>query len=173
MVAGEKQCASRSTITPNKTCSANLYRRIKRRGGGGGGGGGAHLAHCKRHLVPSRKKAAYKLPRTESSLFGPEGVPGPLLRQDSSCSNRQHHSGVLHKQGRRHEVGPPPPVCPLVENPDLVYHKTGYPQSPTHPRLAECGSRQAIKARPDHPDRVVSPSGGFFNQYAASGTGLR
>ena len=52
-------------------------------------------------------------------------------------------------------------MCPLVENPDLVYHKTGYPQSPTHSRLAECGSRQAIKARPDHPDRVVSPTGGF------------
>ena len=31
MVAGGKQCASRSTITPNKTCSAIVYRRIKRR----------------------------------------------------------------------------------------------------------------------------------------------
>ena len=49
----------------------------------------------------------------------------------------------MHKGGRRHEVGPP--VCPLVENPDLVYHKTGYPQSQTHSRRAECGSRQAIK----------------------------
>ena len=29
------------------------------------------------------------------------------------------------------------------------------------PGPAECGSRQAIKARPDHPDRVVSPSGGL------------
>ena len=26
-------------------------------------------------------------------------------------------------------------------------------------RLAECGRRQAIQARPDHPNRVVSPSG--------------
>ena len=33
MVAGGKQCAPRSTFTPNKTCSANLYRRIKRRVG--------------------------------------------------------------------------------------------------------------------------------------------
>ena len=33
VVAGGKQCASRSTITPSKTCSANLYRRIKRRVG--------------------------------------------------------------------------------------------------------------------------------------------
>ena len=31
MVARRKQCASRSTITPHKACSANVYRRIKRR----------------------------------------------------------------------------------------------------------------------------------------------
>ena len=28
-------------------------------------------------------------------------------------------------------------------------------------RLAECGRRQAIQARPDHPNTVVSPSGGL------------
>ena len=33
VVAGGKQCATRSTITPSKTCSANLYRHIKRRVG--------------------------------------------------------------------------------------------------------------------------------------------
>ena len=27
MVAGGRQCASRSTITPNKTCAANIYKR--------------------------------------------------------------------------------------------------------------------------------------------------
>ena len=42
-------------------------------------------------------------------------------------------------------------------------YKTGDPQSLTHPRPPECDSRQAIKARPDHTDRVVSPSGGFFS----------
>ena len=31
MVATGRQCSHRSTITPNKICSANLYRRIKRR----------------------------------------------------------------------------------------------------------------------------------------------
>ena len=31
VVAGGKQCATRSTITPCKTCSANIYRHIKRR----------------------------------------------------------------------------------------------------------------------------------------------
>ena len=33
--------------------------------------------------------------------------------------------------------------------------------SPTHSRPAECGSGQAIQARPDHPNRVVSPSRGL------------
>ena len=33
MVAARGQCPYRPTITPNKTCSANLYRRIKRRVG--------------------------------------------------------------------------------------------------------------------------------------------
>ena len=33
MVATGRQCSHRPTITPNKTCSANLYRRIKRRWG--------------------------------------------------------------------------------------------------------------------------------------------
>ena len=33
VVAGGKQCSSRSTITPTKTCSADIYRCIKRRVG--------------------------------------------------------------------------------------------------------------------------------------------
>ena len=33
VVAGGKQCATRSAITPSTTCSADLYRRIKRRVG--------------------------------------------------------------------------------------------------------------------------------------------
>ena len=34
-------------------------------------------------------------------------------------------------------------------------------QSPIHSRPAEHGSKQAIQARSDHPDRVVSPSKAF------------
>ena len=83
MVAGGKQRSSRSTITPNKTCSADLYRRIKRRVGRS-----LERAYCKRNLVPSRKQAAYKLPRTQSSLSGLKRFSGPLFRQDSSCSNQ-------------------------------------------------------------------------------------
>ena len=33
VVAGGKQCTTRSTITPTKTCSADIYRHIKRRVG--------------------------------------------------------------------------------------------------------------------------------------------
>ena len=60
---------------------------------------------------------------TQSGLLGPERVSRPQLKQDSSCSNRQHHSGVAHKQGRRHDIGHT--VCRSVENPDLVFQETG------------------------------------------------
>ena len=53
-------------------------------------------------------------------------------------------------------------MCLAVENPDLGFQETGDSQGPTHPRPAECGSRQAIQARPDHPGRVVTPSRGFL-----------
>ena len=56
------------------------------------------------------------------------------------------------------EVGPS--VCPSVENPDLVYQETGNTQSATHPRPAECDSRQTIQTRPNHSNRMVpSPRG--------------
>ena len=151
MVAKRRQCSHRPTITPNKTCSANIYRRIKRRVGRS-----LKRTHCKRVLVTARKQAAYKLSGTKSSLSSFERVSRPLNRQDSTCGNRQHYSSVIHKQGRRHEVGPT--LCPTVENLDLVYQQASDSQSPTHSRLAERGSRQAIQTRPDHPNRVVSPS---------------
>ena len=112
-------------------------------------------AHCKRNLVPARKQAAYKFFGTKGSLFSTETVPRPLLGQSGTCSNRQHHSDLIHKQGRRHEVGPT--VCPTLESLDLVCQEASDSQSPTHPRPAEHGSREAIKARPDHPNRVVLP----------------
>ena len=48
-----------------------------------------------------------------------------------------------------------------MENLDLGRQKSSNSKSPTHSRLAECGRRQAIQARPDHPNRVISPSGGL------------
>ena len=154
MVARGRQCASRSTITPNKTCSANIYRRIKRRVGRS-----LKRVHCKGVLVSAGKQAAHKLSGTKSSVSSPQGVPRPLCRQNSSCSNRQYYSGSLHKQGRRHEIGPT--VCPTVKNLDLVFPATSDSKSPTHPRPFKCHSRQAIKAGSNHSDRVVPPSGSF------------
>ena len=122
-------------------------------------GWGAHLNEHKRNLVPPRKQVAYKLSGTKSSLSSLKRVSAPLLTQNSSGRNRQHHSGVIHKQRRRHEFGPS--VCPLMENLNLVYQEESNPQGPTHSRPAECGSRQAIQARPAHPNGVVSPSRGI------------
>ena len=78
------------TGQPYKTCSANLYRPIKRRVGRS-----LKRVHCKRNLVPVRKQAAYKLPRTQSSVRGIKRVPRPLHKQDNSCSNRQYHSSSI------------------------------------------------------------------------------
>ena len=154
MVARGRQCASRSTITPSKTCSANIYRRIKRRVGRS-----LKRVHCKRVLVGAGKQAAHKLSGTQSSVSSPQRVPRPLCRQNGSSGNRQYYSGSLHKQGRRHEVGPT--VCPSVENLDLVFPATSDSKSPTHPRPFKCDSRQAIQAGSNHPNRVAPPSGSF------------
>ena len=138
MVAKGRQCPHRPTITPNKTCSANFYRHIKRRVGRS-----LKQTHCQRGLVTARKQAAYKLSGTKSSLSSFKRISRPLYRQDSTCGNRQHHSSVLHKQGRGHEVGPT--LCTAMENLDLVYQTASNSQSLTHPRPAERGSRQAIQ----------------------------
>ena len=93
VVAGGKQCATRSTITPSKTCSANFYRRIKRRVGRS-----LRRAHCKGNLVPSTKQAAHKLLRAKSSISSSKKVSNPLLQQDSTDCYRQHNSGCLYQQ---------------------------------------------------------------------------
>ena len=138
-------------IIPTQSCSANFYRRIKRTVGRSLRG-----THCKRNLVPSRKQVTYKLSGIKSCLLGPKRVPRPLLGQNCPCSDRQHPSG---KQGRKHKVGLT--LCSFVENSNLVFQETGYSQSLTHSRLSECNSRQTIQARPDHSDKVVSPSRGL------------
>ena len=156
MVADGGQCTPRSTITPNKTCSANLYRRIKRRVGRS-----LRRAYCKTGMVITGKQAAYKFSGTESSVSGSKRVPRPLLGQDCPGSNGQHNGSGLYKQGRRHEVGPN--LCPIVENLDLVYQETSDSQGPTHPRSPKCSSRQTIQTWSDHTNRVVSPSRSFPN----------
>ena len=151
VVAGGRQCATRSTITPSKTCSADLYRRIKRRVGRSLG-----RPYCKGNLVPSRKQVAHKPLRAKSSFSSSKGVSNPGLQQDCVDSYRQHNSGCLFQQRRGDEVGVT--VCPTVENPVLVHQTTGNPQGTSHPRPAERDSRQAIQTWPDHSNRVVTSS---------------
>ena len=110
-------------------------------------------------MVTARKQVAYKLFGTQGSVSCLERVSKPLCKQDSTGGNRQHHSDVVYKQGRRHEVGHT--LCPSMENLDLVYQTSSDSKSPTYPRAAECGSRQAIQAGPDHSDGMVPPSRGF------------
>ena len=154
IVARGRQCTSRPTITPSKTCSANFYRCIKRRVGRS-----LKRVHCKRVLVGAGKQAAHKLSGTKSSVPSLKRVSKSLCRQNSSGSNRQYYSSNLHKQGRRNEVGPT--VCPTVENLDLVFPATSDSKSSTHPRPFKCDCRQAIQAGSDYPNRVVPPSGSF------------
>ena len=149
VVAGGKQCATRSTITPSKTCSADLYRRIKRRVGRS-----LRRAHCKGSLVPSRDQVSHKSLRAKSSISSPKGIPTSVLQQDSAHSYRQHNSGCLYQQRGGDEVGLP--VCPTVENLVLVHQETGDTPGTSHPRLAERDSRQAIQTWPDHSNRVVT-----------------
>ena len=151
VVAGGKQCATRSTITPSKTCSADLYRRIKRRVGRSLG-----RPYCKGNLVPPRKQVAHKPLRAKSSFSSSKGVSNPGLQQDCVGSYRQHNSGCLYQQRRGDEVGFT--VCPTVENPVLVHQTAGNPQGTSHPRPAERDSRQAIQTWPDHSNRVVTSS---------------
>ena len=82
MVATGRQLSYRPTITPNKACSANLYRHIKRRVGRS-----LKRTHCKRVLVTIRKQTAYKLSGAKSSFSSVERVPRPLCRQDSTCGD--------------------------------------------------------------------------------------
>ena len=70
MVAEGRQCPHRPTITPHTTCSANLYRRIKRRLGRS-----LKRVHCQRNLVPAGKQTAHKLPGAKSSFSGLKRIP--------------------------------------------------------------------------------------------------
>ena len=156
MVATGRQRSHRPTITSNKACSANVYRCIKR-----SVGRSLKRTHCQRDLVTARKQAAYKLFETKGSFSSLKRVSRPLCRQDSTCGNRQYYSSVIHKQGRRHEVGHT--LCPTMEDLDLVYQTSSNSKSPTYSGSAEHGSRQAIPSGPDHSNRMVPSSRGFPN----------
>ena len=73
MVAQGGQRSHRPVFTPNKTCSANFYRRIKRRVGRS-----PKRMHCKRGLVTARKQVAYKPSGIKNSLSSFKRVSRPL-----------------------------------------------------------------------------------------------
>ena len=150
MVAGRRR-SHRPTTTPSTACSANLYRRIKRRVGRS-----LKRVHCQRNLVPTGKQIAHKLLGTKSSLSGSKRVPKAMHRQDGAGCDRQYHRSGLYQQGRRHEVGPT--LCPTLENPDLVHREAGDPEGATHSRSLKCGGRQTVQIRSDHPNRMVPPA---------------
>ena len=93
VVAGGKQYAFRSTITPTETCSTDIYRCIKRRVGHS-----LKRKHCKGNLVHSRKQVAHKSFRDKSGFSGHKRFPRPLFKQHSPGSHRQHNSGSLYQQ---------------------------------------------------------------------------
>ena len=133
-------------------------------------GWGAHLNERTARGSWSPPESRLHINYLELKELSFERVPRPLYRQDSTCGNRQHYSGVIHKQGRRHEVRPT--LCSTMENLGLVYQEASDFQSLTHSRLAERGGRQAVQTRPDFSDRVVSPPRSS-KQYAADGTSLK
>ena len=98
VVAGGRQCPSRSTITPTKTCSADIYRCIKRRVGSS-----LKQTHTARGTwsVPESKLHITKQVAplgAKSGLSGPKRVPRPLFKRHSPGSHRQPNSGCLYQQ---------------------------------------------------------------------------
>ena len=117
-------------------------------------------AHCKRNLVSSGKQSAYKLAGTKRSLSSLKKVPRPLLRQDNTCStDNTTVVSYINKEGGMRSGS----LCALLWRILTWCIRKQVTQSSTHSRPAEHGSRQAIQAKPDHPNRVVSPSRGLPN----------
>ena len=153
MVAGGKQCASRSTISPTEMCCADVYRCIIRRVG--------RLrkhAHSKRHLVGSRSKLHINCLELKEVLLS-------LKEFQDLCENNiileftDNTTVVAYinkESGMRSG-----PLCALLWIILIWCINMQVTQSLTHSRPAKCDSRQAIQTRPDHPDRMVSPPGGF------------
>ena len=126
MMVPRNKCPSRPATRSTQPCSSDLYRCLKRRLWRS-----LRRSHSKRDLIPTRKQVVYKLPGTKGGLSGPKRVPRPPFKEECAHRNRQHHSCCLHKQRRRHQVGP-------TVGPDLVLHKSRNRDGPTHSKLAEC-----------------------------------
>ena len=139
--------ASKSTITYTKTFSTNLYRRIKIRMGRSFRGIHWSLPENKLQINYLELKVVF-LALGEFHYLCLNNIA--LIATDNTTV-----VAYRNKDGGDEIV---PPVCPTMKNPDLELQETGYCQSPTHSRQAECYGRQAIQARPDHLDKMVPPS---------------
>ena len=111
-------------------------------------------------LGPSQKASCiYKLPGTKGSLFGLKRVPRPLFLNKIVIIAVGNTTVVtyINMEGGMTSA----PLSTLLWR-ILTWcsRKESEPQIQTRSRLAECDSRQAIQARPDHSNRVVSPSKG-------------
>ena len=142
MVATGGQRSHRPTITPNKTCSANLYRRIKRRGTWS-------LQENKLHINYLELKAVFLALKEFQDICTDKIV---LVATDNTTV-----VSYINKEGGMRSS---PYLCPSMENLDLVHQPSSNSQSPTH-----------RPSRPDHSNRMVPPSRGFFKPYAAGDTG--
>ena len=94
VVAGRKQCAQRPTSSSSATCSAVVYRRLKRRLGRA-----LRRPHGKRSLVGLRKPVAHKLSRAKGGPSGPQEVRATVLGPDHFDSHGQHNGCLIHQQG--------------------------------------------------------------------------
>ena len=149
MVVAGRPCATRSTITPTKYALQILTDALRTVGHSLKG------TRCKGNLAPS--EASYTL------ISGIKGGLLALKEFQNLCLNNiavvaTDNPMVVFCIKGGDEIGPS--LGPLVENSDLVYQKQ-VTQNPTHPRPAECDSRQAIQARTDHSNRMVPPSRGI------------
>ena len=99
VVATGGQCPPRAAPTPFATRSSTVYRRLKRRLGRS-----LRRSYHKRFMVSAQKQTTHKHVRAQGHVVGPKRIPEPMPGTGCPDSHRQHHCGLLYKQGGRHEV---------------------------------------------------------------------
>ena len=152
VVAGRKQCAQRPTSSSSTTCSAVVYRRLKRRLGRA-----LRRPHGKRSLVGLRKPVAHKLSRAKGGPSGPQEVRATVLGPDHFDSHGQHNGCLIHQQGGGYEIRLT--LCPPLETAFLVQSQTDSSKGQAHSGKAECDSRQIVQENSGYSDRMVPPAG--------------
>ena len=149
MVAGGRQCVTRSALHPLKHALQIFTDASKRRVGCSN-----KRAHCKGNLVPSRKQSTHELSGAKGGLSGPKRVPGLLLEQivlldrDNTTvvayinKNGGMKSGLLWR------------ILSWCSRKPVTLKARHIPSW-------QNDSRQTLQARPDHQDRMVPPSRGL------------